>query len=179
MKKIFFFTIAFTALCGCSYFDKDAKIKQSEAQMYLTGEKGQEEEIGLVVFNDTKDGLKISVNLHSLPAGEHGFHVHEKPSCAPMVKNGTVEMAAMAGGHYDPARTKKHLGPNGGGHKGDLPRLTVNNNGTAKATFYLKDVKAGEFKNRALMIHAGGDNYSDTPAALGGGCARIACGIIQ
>jgi len=28
------------------------------------------------------------------------------------------------------------------------------------------------------MVHAGGDNYSDTPAALGGGGARMACGVV-
>ncbi len=28
------------------------------------------------------------------------------------------------------------------------------------------------------MIHAGGDNYSDTPEKLGGGGARVACGVI-
>jgi len=28
------------------------------------------------------------------------------------------------------------------------------------------------------MIHAGGDNYSDSPAPLGGGGARIACGVL-
>jgi Cu-Zn family superoxide dismutase len=29
------------------------------------------------------------------------------------------------------------------------------------------------------MVHTGGDNYSDTPAPLGGGGARIACGVIK
>jgi superoxide dismutase, Cu-Zn family len=29
------------------------------------------------------------------------------------------------------------------------------------------------------MIHSGGDNYSDAPAPLGGGGARIACGVIK
>ncbi|SSP59941.1 Cu/Zn superoxide dismutase [Acinetobacter baumannii] len=29
------------------------------------------------------------------------------------------------------------------------------------------------------MIHAGGDNYSDSPLPLGGGGARIACGVIK
>lgn len=29
------------------------------------------------------------------------------------------------------------------------------------------------------MVHAGGDNHSDHPAALGGGGARVSCGIIQ
>jgi len=28
------------------------------------------------------------------------------------------------------------------------------------------------------MIHAGGDNYTDEPA-LGGGGARVACGVIN
>ncbi|MBV8452160.1 MAG: superoxide dismutase, partial [Deltaproteobacteria bacterium] len=27
--------------------------------------------------------------------------------------------------------------------------------------------------------HAGGDNYSDTPLPLGGGGARLACGVIR
>jgi Cu-Zn family superoxide dismutase len=29
------------------------------------------------------------------------------------------------------------------------------------------------------MIHAGGDNYSDQPVPLGGGGARIACGVVK
>jgi Cu-Zn family superoxide dismutase len=40
-------------------------------------------------------------------------------------------------------------------------------------------LKVRDVKNRALMIHAGGDNYSDQPAALGGGGARIACGVAK
>jgi Cu-Zn family superoxide dismutase len=28
------------------------------------------------------------------------------------------------------------------------------------------------------MIHAGGDNHADHPAPLGGGGARMACGVI-
>ena len=31
----------------------------------------------------------------------------------------------------------------------------------------------------ALAIHVGGDNYSDQPAPLGGGGARIACGVVE
>jgi Cu-Zn family superoxide dismutase len=33
--------------------------------------------------------------------------------------------------------------------------------------------------NRSLMIHAGGDNYADQPAPLGGGGTRVACGVIK
>jgi Copper/zinc superoxide dismutase (SODC) len=36
-----------------------------------------------------------------------------------------------------------------------------------------------DVKGRSVMIHAGGDNYSDQPAPLGGGGARIACGVAR
>jgi Cu-Zn family superoxide dismutase len=36
-----------------------------------------------------------------------------------------------------------------------------------------------DVKGRSLMIHAGGDNYADQPAPLGGGGARVACGVIK
>jgi Cu-Zn family superoxide dismutase len=29
------------------------------------------------------------------------------------------------------------------------------------------------------MIHAGGDNYSDTPKPLGGGGDRLVCGVVK
>ena len=54
----------------------------------------------------------------------------------------------------------------------------------AKAPFHANDkypykFKLADVKGRAIMIHAGGDNYSDQPAPLGGGGARIACGVIK
>ena len=76
--------------------------------------------------------------------------------------------------------TGKHAGPTGMGHLGDLPVLTVAANGAAQETLYAPHVASvAALKGHALMIHAGGDNYSDEPAPLGGGGARIACGLIQ
>jgi Cu-Zn family superoxide dismutase len=88
--------------------------------------------------------------------------------------------AGAAGGHLDPAMTGKHEGPEGLGHLGDLPLVTVAADGSVSGTAVaprIKDVSA--LKGRALMIHAGGDNYSDAPAPLGGGGARLACGVVQ
>jgi Cu-Zn family superoxide dismutase len=39
--------------------------------------------------------------------------------------------------------------------------------------------EAPDVKGRSIVIHAGGDNYSDQPAPLGGGGARIACGVAK
>ncbi len=36
-----------------------------------------------------------------------------------------------------------------------------------------------EVKDKALMVHVGGDNMSDQPKPLGGGGERYACGVIK
>jgi Cu-Zn family superoxide dismutase len=67
----------------------------------------------------------------------------------------------------------------GGGHLGDLPLITVKADGTAKAVLTAPRIKTLDvLKGHALMIHVGGDNYSDQPLPLGGGGARFACGVI-
>jgi Cu-Zn family superoxide dismutase len=68
----------------------------------------------------------------------------------------------------------------GQGHSGDLPVLDVAADGSAKTSVTaprIKDLEA--VRGRALVIHAGGDNFSDEPAPLGGGGARIACGVLK
>lgn len=171
MKKTICLAVAAAVLISCAA----QRINRTAAVMSLTTDKGPGKQIGTVVFADTDKGLEITTDLKGLPKGIHGFHVHENPDCAP-AKGGH---AMAAGGHFDPGKTGKHLGPGGGGHKGDLPRLVVGADGTAKETMYLPGVKAADFYNRSLMIHAGGDNYKDTPKPLGGGGARIACGLIE
>ena len=84
-----------------------------------------------------------------------------------------------AGGHYDPTHAGKHEGPGKHGHKGDLPLITADAQQNVKAKLHVTDLTTADIKGRSLMIHAGGDNYSDQPAPLGGGGARIACGVIK
>ena len=84
-----------------------------------------------------------------------------------------------AGGHFDPANTGKHLGPQGEGHKGDMPALVVGADGKATKSIIAPHLTVADVKGHAVMIHAGGDNYSDQPAPLGGGGARIACGVAK
>jgi len=85
-----------------------------------------------------------------------------------------------AGGHYDPAHTAKHLGPtSSGGHRGGLPVLVVDSGGHATQAVTAPHLTVAEIRHPAIMIHARGDNYSDIPAPLGGGGARIACGVIK
>ncbi len=147
--------------------------------IHLTTDAGVGESIGTVVATDTPYGLLLTPDLKGLTPGLHGFHVHEKGSCECSEKDGKMVAGLAAGGHYDPAKTGKHLGPYADGHLGDLPPLYVAADGTATLMLLAPRLKVADLKGRALMIHAGGDNFSDQPAALGGGGARVACGVTE
>lgn len=141
-------------------------------KMYQTVATGQGELIGQVIFKDTKFGLLITPNLHNLTPGLHGFHIHAMADCA--------DMGNAAGGHLDPKNTGKHLGPySTEGHLGDLPALNVNNEGIANVPTLAPRLTTKEIVGHTLMIHKGGDNYSDQPTKLGGGGERVACGVIS
>jgi Cu-Zn family superoxide dismutase len=109
----------------------------------------------------------------------HGFHVHQNPDCQPKEKDGKMVPALSAGGHYDPEKTNRHGTPWGDGHLGDLPPLFVDANGNANQPVLAPRLKMADMKERSLMIHIGGDNHADHPAPLGGGGARMVCGVTQ
>ncbi len=136
--------------------------------------------IGTVTVAMSPSGAVFNLDLKGLPPGTHGMHVHDNGACGPAVANGNPVAAGAAGGHWDSGHTGKHAGPMGEGHSGDLPPLEVAADGSAAKSVTaprIKDLEA--VRGHALVIHAGGDNFSDQPAPLGGGGARIACGVIK
>lgn len=146
--------------------------------MALVDAQGGSKAVGSIVADDTDYGLLLTPSLEGLSPGIHGFHVHEHPSCEPGEKDGAAIAALAAGGHYDPEATGKHEGPYGKGHLGDLPALYVGADGKAEYPVLAPRLKVSDLAGRSLMIHAGGDNHSDMPAPLGGGGARMACGVV-
>ena len=170
-------SLAITAACiGTASAASGVKIPMSSVNA-----EGIDKSIGSITAVDTPSGLKLTPALRSLPPGDHGFHVHANASCeaAPDPdKGGAMAPAFGAGGHFDPDKTARHEGPDGGGHKGDLPRLTVAANGKATKAVVAAHLKLADISGHTVMIHAGGDNYADQPAKLGGGGGRIACGVV-
>jgi Cu-Zn family superoxide dismutase len=195
MKKLAYLVLLAVPLAGCSdvketwnkmwNHEKEAPpppppaITVAPVVMHLITAKGEGKEIGTITLTDTPGGLSIVADLKGLPAGKHGFHVHENADCSPGKKDGKVAAGMAAGGHFDPMKTGKHMGPMGEGHEGDLPYLTVAKNHTATETLVAPHLKVADVKGHAIVIHKGGDNYSDKPKPLGGGGERIACGVAQ
>lgn len=140
--------------------------------MYKTAPVGQQgASIGTIVAVDTQYGLLFMPHLHSLTPGIHGFHLHTNPSCA--------DQGKAAGGHWDPGKTGMHLGPyDSEGELGDLPALTADAKGKVTLPVLAPRLKVSMLQGHSLMIHAGGDNYSDLPLQSGGGGARFTCGVV-
>ena len=164
------FILIFVA--GFAYADK------VEIPIQRTSPTGEGLQIGHVTAEDTPYGLLLTPSIEGLTSGPHGFHIHQNPDCRAIGKGGKMVPGLAAGGHYDPTGAGKHLGPYQEGHLGDLPILWVDSEGKANTPMLAPRVKVSDLMGRSLMIHAGGDNYSDIPKKLGGGGARAACGVV-
>lgn len=156
-------------LMSCLLLAPTALLAEKVVKIYSTD--GKKTLHGTVAFNNSSKGLVITTKLKNLSPGEHGFHIHQNPSCE--------NKGMAAGGHYDPRHTGKHLGPDHKGHLGDLPVLVADKNGVANETLLAPRLTEKDLKGRSVMIHAHGDNYSDSPEKLGGGGARVACGVVK
>lgn len=174
MMKFFHALITLLLLCSLP-----VTAAEKTVAVRAISETGVGNIIGIIQFADSDEGLIIKPDLAELPPGKRGFHIHENPSCDSGQKDGKPVAGLAAGGHYDPATSQRHEGPHGSGHQGDLPALLVNQDGTAQTRMIARRLTLTDITNRAVIIHAGGDNYSDNPKPLGGGGARIACGITE
>jgi Cu-Zn family superoxide dismutase len=174
MTRVLVATVALIAMGSSARAAKSIKVT-----MNAISAEGVGKSVGTITIKESKEGVTIEPKLEGLPPGEHGFHLHEKGSCDPADKDGKKTAGQAAGGHFDPDATKAHKGPGGGGHKGDLPKLVVSDGGEAKGKLAVKGLTLADFSGKTLMIHEGGDNYSDVPKPLGGGGARIVCGVVK
>jgi superoxide dismutase, Cu-Zn family len=138
----------------------------------------EEREAGTVTLNQTKSGfVHIIVEMTGLPAGPHGFHIHETGECDP---SGGFE---SAGGHL--AGDREHgINAEGGPHPGDFPNVHVGEDGVLKVEIFTDRVTLGEGENplfdedgSAVMVHSGADDYESQPSGDAGD--RIACGVVS
>ena len=173
MSRILF--LVFIAMA----YAASAPAAEKVIRMNLVSDQGVGEPIGTVTATDSQFGLILTPQLSNLPPGVHGFHVHQNPDCSHVMPGGKPMAALAAGGHYDPDKTDRHAGPYGNGHLGDLPFLYVDKAGKSSLPVLAPRLKVADLQGRSLMVHAGGDNYSDLPEKLGGGGMRISCGAVK
>ena len=132
--------------------------------------------VGSATFVDSGGGVQVSVQARNLPPGQHGIHVHAVGRCDP-------PDFMTAGAHANPTNRQHGLRNPQGPHGGDLPNLTIaqNGSGSLQATNNLLTVGAGpnslfDDDGSALVIHAMADDDVTDPTGNSGG--RIACGVV-
>ena len=151
--------------------------------------------IGTVRFTrDGKGGAvtgQVRVQLPTTSPEFHGMHLHANAD-----NTGCVPGSGFTGvgGHWDVG------GHTHGAHTGDLPSVARRSDGRAELVFVLDKFSAADAIGKALIVHAGPDNFGNVPlgpaanqytdngtaynglggtAATGNSGARYACGVLE
>ena len=128
--------------------------------------------IGTATLTDAAPGVRIKLDIKSLPPGAHSIHIHQVAKCeGPDFKSAGPHFAGAAGGH-------DHTGA----PAGDIPNfeLVVGADGAAHVSVVAPNVSLGSddhsvFSNggTALVVHAVSSSTDS------GAPPRIACGVIS
>ncbi|MDO4708992.1 MAG: superoxide dismutase family protein [Pseudomonadota bacterium] len=122
------------------------------------------------------EGVRLTGQIRGLSAnGEHAFHIHESGDCS-------AEDGSSAGGHFNPTAQAHGRSAHGEHHLGDQDNLQANAEGVAEVNAFfpgvsLGDGAASDAAGKAVIVHAGVDDYTSQPTGNAGG--RIACGVIK
>ena len=122
------------------------------------------------------DGVHLRGELGGLGrGGTHAIHVHERGDCS-------AADATSAGGHFNPGGAPHGRAGAGQHHAGDMDNLVANERGVARVDVHLRGVTLGggapnDILGRAVIVHAGPDDYTSQPAGNAG--ARVGCGVIK
>lgn len=131
---------------------------------------------GTLTFSRAPGGIAIQGELSGLtPGAQHGFHIHEKGDCS-------AADASSAGGHLNPDQQPHGRMSEGPHHAGDIPNAIADDSGHARIDVTLPGLELGtgsahDVVGKAVVVHAGADDYQSQPAGNSG--ARIACGVIS
>jgi len=174
------FALAALSLAGCSQDLADPAAEgatdnsvQSLASADLALSDGTA--AGTATLSEAEGGTALEIAVSGIEPGEHGFHLHQIGQCdAPDFKS--------AGGHLNPLGKSHGKDSPAGSHLGDLPNLSIGDDGTGSLTVPVQGEKAQfmewlfDADGTAIMIHAGPDDYRTDPTGDAG--ARVACGVL-
>lgn len=133
-------------------------------------------ETGRATMTEGAGGVLFEIEISGLPPRKWvALHIHETGACDPTSSH------ESAGGHFNPTRKEHGLLAANGPHAGDMPNQYVADDGVLRAQVFNTAVTLNDGENgirgRAVVVHAGSDDYRTSPA--GGAGDRLACAVIR
>jgi Cu-Zn family superoxide dismutase len=172
MKNTSLLRAGFLVVCGGAIAVTFAAAWPSPKAVVVDIKNASGQIVGTATLTDAAPGVRIKLDVRSLPPGEHSIHIHQVAKCDPPdFKTAGPHFNGKAGGHEHGA----------GAPAGDIPNfsLVVGADGTAHVTVVAPNVTLGSddrsvFSNggTALVIHAVSNETTS------GAPPRIACGVI-
>ncbi|AXG70514.1 superoxide dismutase-like protein YojM [Kordia sp. SMS9] len=168
----------FMMLAGVLFMTVSCSSGDKEIKFDLEAKSGSKV-TGNVTFTENEEGkVKMLAVMNGLTPGVHAIHIHEKADCS-------SADGKSAGGHWNPtAQPHGKWGSPKGYHKGDIGNFEADDDGYAEMEFSTDewcigcDDKTKNIVGKAIIVHAGADDYTSQPSGAAG--ARVSCGgIIQ
>jgi Cu-Zn family superoxide dismutase len=152
MKRLLL-TVMCTVLIAPALYAAEATLTVNK----LTQE-GVGDAIGVILIEDTAQGLRLQPHLRDLPPGVYAFTVNETMACHGHMRSDGKMVPGLAAG--EPVH--------------QLPQIEVNNQGIADQAVIVPGVSLKDISGRSLVISRGhGGVYDRTSGESGGN--RIAC----
>ena len=130
---------------------------------------------GSVTFEETNDGVRITVQATGISPGKHALHLHENGDCS-------APDATSAGGHWNPTNMPHGKRGSGQFHKGDIDNVEAKADSSVNYEEEIEGWTIGgpdstNILNKAVILHQGADDFKSQPSGDAG--SRIACGVIK
>ena len=154
-----------------------ATAQEPTATATLKGVDGADH--GTVTLAQTPNGVLLTAELMGVPAGVHGFHIHETGTCD------ASDGFQSAGGHFAGVSDTHGFLIEGGPHSGDMPNVHVPEDGMLTIEVLNTRISLDEGGDgylmdedgSAILVHSGADDYESQPSGDAGD--RIACGVVE
>jgi superoxide dismutase, Cu-Zn family len=162
--------LALAAAAATAVFAADAPKEIGIAQ--IKGTSADSPIAGTARFEQTKDGLKVTVELKGVPGETHALHIHEYGDCSDAGKAAGSHYNPEAAPHGDALKDAKHA------HAGDFGNVKAKD-GAVMLEVVLPRASLSSAKRsvagRSIVLHEKADDFGQPTGNAGG---RIACGVI-
>jgi Cu-Zn family superoxide dismutase len=134
--------------------------------------------LGTITLSAVNRAVLIEMDLHGLPPGPHGVHLHVSGNCDP--RTGFTSAGPILS--LTPGKAHGYLAADGP-LSGDLPNQFAAADGTLHASVITTGFNLGNGKRTifdrdgvSIILDQRGDDYRTSP--LGNAGSRIACGVV-